>query len=133
MPWFAIYWYPWWNTLSRTIWSQLYEVTEFATRKRQTQSAIQNCYELASAIACARWPSVLCLVCVHAQSLQSCPTLCRPVDSSLPGSSVLWILQAVILEWVAMPFSRRWRNSGLRLSTKSKTRRDSTWNQDFCI
>ena len=37
---------------------------------------------------------------------QSCPTLCDPVDYSLPGSSVHGILQARILEWVAVPFSR---------------------------
>ena len=43
---------------------------------------------------------------VHAQSLQSCLPLCGPVDRSLPGSSVHGILQARILEWVAMPFSR---------------------------
>ena len=34
---------------------------------------------------------------------QSCPTLCSPMDSSPPGSSVLGSLQARILEWVAMP------------------------------
>ena len=43
---------------------------------------------------------------VCAQSLQSCPTLCDPMDCSLPGSSVHGILQARILEWVAMPSSR---------------------------
>ena len=37
---------------------------------------------------------------------QSCPTLCDPMDCSLPGSSVPGILQARILEWVAMPFCR---------------------------
>jgi len=37
---------------------------------------------------------------------QSCPTLCDPVDCSLPGSSVYGILQARILEWVAISFSR---------------------------
>ena len=37
---------------------------------------------------------------------QSCPTLCDPMDCSLPGSSVYGILQARILEWVAIPFSR---------------------------
>ena len=37
---------------------------------------------------------------------QSCPTLCDPVDSSPPGSSVHGILQARILEWVAISFSR---------------------------
>ena len=37
---------------------------------------------------------------------QSCPTLCDPMDHNPPGSSVQWILQARILEWVAIPFSR---------------------------
>ena len=37
---------------------------------------------------------------------QSCPTLCDPMNSSLPGSSVHGILLARILEWVAIPFSR---------------------------
>ena len=37
---------------------------------------------------------------------QSCPTLCDSEDDSLPGSSVHGILQARILEWVAIPFSR---------------------------
>ena len=41
-----------------------------------------------------------------AKSLQSCPTLCDPVDRSPPGSSVCGILQAGVLEWVAIPFSR---------------------------
>ena len=41
-----------------------------------------------------------------AQSLQSCPALCNPVDCSFPGSSVHGILQARILEWVAISSSR---------------------------
>ena len=41
-----------------------------------------------------------------AQALQSCLTLSDPTDYSLPGSSVHGILQAKILEWVAMPSSR---------------------------
>ena len=43
--------------------------------------------------------AVLCLV------TQSCPTLCNPMDRSPPGSYVHGILQARILEWVAMPIS----------------------------
>ena len=39
-----------------------------------------------------------------AKSLQSCPTLCDPIDSSPPGSPVPGILQARILEWVAISF-----------------------------
>ena len=42
----------------------------------------------------------------HAKSLQLCPTLCDPMDCSLPGSSEHGILQVRILEWVAMPSSR---------------------------
>ena len=38
---------------------------------------------------------------------QSCPTLCDPMDYSLPGSSVHGIFQARVLEWVAISFSRR--------------------------
>ena len=40
-----------------------------------------------------------------AKSLQSCPTLCDPIDGSPPGSPVPGILQARTLEWVAMSFS----------------------------
>ena len=40
-----------------------------------------------------------------AKSLQSCPTLCDPTDGSPLGSSVPGILQARILEWVAISFS----------------------------
>ena len=39
-------------------------------------------------------------------SLQSCPTLCDPIDGGPPGSPVPGILQARTLEWVAIPFSR---------------------------
>ena len=40
-----------------------------------------------------------------AKSLQSCSTLCDPIDGSLPGSPVPGILQARTLEWVAISFS----------------------------
>ena len=40
-----------------------------------------------------------------AKSLQSCPTLCNPIDGLLPGSPVPGILQARILEWVAISSS----------------------------
>ena len=40
-----------------------------------------------------------------AESLQSCPTLCDPIDGSPPGSPVPGILQARTLEWVAITFS----------------------------
>ena len=44
-----------------------------------------------------------------AKSLQSCPTLCDPIDGSPPGFPVPGILQARILEWVAISFSSAWK------------------------
>ena len=49
--------------------------------------------------------SLLSLAAAAAKSLQSCLTLCDPIDSSPPGSPVPGILQARTLEWVAMSFS----------------------------
>ena len=54
--------------------------------------------------------------CMHAKSLQSCLTLCEPMDCGLPGSSVHGILQARILEWGAILFSKG-----------SSRPRDRTW------
>ena len=48
-----------------------------------------------------------------AKSLQSCPTLCDPIDGSPPGSSVPGILWARILKWVAISFSRESSNPGI--------------------
>ena len=45
------------------------------------------------------------LVATAAKSLQSCPTLCDPIDGSPSGSPVPGILQARTLEWVAISFS----------------------------
>ena len=50
-----------------------------------------------------------CAAAAAAKSLQSCPTLCDPIDGSPPGSSVPGILQARTLEWVAISFSIVWK------------------------
>ena len=47
-----------------------------------------------------------------AKSLQSCPTLCDPIDGSPPGSPIPGILQARTLEWVAISFSNAWKWKG---------------------
>ena len=44
-----------------------------------------------------------------AKSLQSCLTLCDPIDDSLPGSPIPGILQARTLEWIAISFSNAWK------------------------
>ena len=49
-------------------------------------------------------------ICVYAaKSLQSCPTLCDPIDGSPPGFPVPGILQARTLAWVAISFSNAWK------------------------
>ena len=55
-----------------------------------------------------RWVR-LCLGCLVTQS---CPTLCDPVDCSIPGSSVHGILHARVLEWVAMTYPRIFPTQG---------------------
>ena len=57
-------------------------------------------------------PWIFCLeyaAAAAAKSLQSCPTLCDPIDGSPPGSPVPGILQARTLEWVAISFSNPWK------------------------
>ena len=57
--------------------------------------------------------------CQHnSNSVKLCLTLCNPTDCSPPGSSVHWILQTRILEWVAIPFSRG--SSQPRVSTQPR-------------
>ena len=81
-----------------------------------------GCCQISHQSDCANLNSLYCtlateflfpcimVLCVHAKLLQStsqlCLTLCDPVDYSSSGSSVHEILQARILEWVAMPFPR---------------------------
>ena len=61
----------------------------------------------------------LCCMLCYAKSLQSCPTLCDPIDGSPPGSLLPGILQARTLEWVAISFSRAWK---WKVKVKSLTR-----------
>ena len=55
----------------------------------------------------SRHPQLLSIpTCHKAKLLQSCPTLCDPIDGSPPGSLIPGILQARILEWVVISFSK---------------------------
>ena len=64
---------------------------------KQRRGPLTSPYWLAAAAAAA------------AKTVQSRSTLCDPIDSSSPGSAVPGILQAKILEWVAISFSNAWR------------------------
>jgi len=60
------------------------------------------------------WPTSFCMTvsaAAAAKSLQSCPTLCDPIDGSPPGFPIPGILQARTLEWVAISFSNagKWK------------------------
>ena len=63
-----------------------------------------------SVLVCFSHSAEPCKCCAAvAKSLQLCPTLCDPRDSSPPGSPVPGILQARTLEWVAISFSNAWK------------------------
>ena len=66
--------------------------------KEKEHGIIGLCYNI-------RWP----VAATAAKSLQSCPTLCDPIDGSPPRSPVPGILQARTLEWVAISFSNAWK------------------------
>ena len=57
-----------------------------------------------------------------AKSLQSCPTLCDPIDGSPSGSTAPGILQARTLEWVAISFSNAWKWK-VKVKSRSHVRR----------
>ena len=71
--------------------------TFFCTTQEQTGDFNRVCGCLSTEACGGKW---------WRESLRSCTTLCNPVDCSPPGSSVCGVLQARILEWVAMPSSR---------------------------
>ena len=70
----------------------------------------QSCLTLQDSMDCNQLGSsfqakISAAAAAAAKSLQSCPTLCDPIDGSTPGSPVPGILQARTLEWVAISFS----------------------------
>ena len=75
-------------------------------------SLIPKCWIKVSFCVAIHFISELLNICTHAaaaKSLQSCRTLCDPIDDSPPGSPVPGILQARTLEWVAISFSNVWK------------------------
>ena len=73
------------------------------------------------------------MCCCCRQVAQSCPTLCNPRDGSLPGSAVPGILQARILEWVAIPFSNAWKWK-VKVKSLSRSRLSATsWTAAYQV
>ena len=71
----------------------------------QSLSCVQFCASPWKQHARLPCSSLIPTAAAAAKSLQSCPTLCDPIDGSPPGSSVHGIFQARVLEWVAIAFS----------------------------
>ena len=69
-------------------------------RARKQQTRPRATYQTSTPRICRICRKILLLL-----SLQSCPTLCDPIDGSPPGSPFPGILQARTLEWVAISFS----------------------------
>jgi len=66
---------------------------------------MDTCICMAESLSCSPQTTVTLLISYAAKSLQSCLTLCDPIDGSPPGSLIPGILQARVLEWGAIAFS----------------------------
>ena len=83
-----------------------YWISSFSTFSYVWEKFKRDCYHhKVTYCAC----SLTLVAAAAAKSLQSCPTLCDPIDGSPPGSPILGILQARTLEWVAISFSNAWK------------------------
>ena len=77
--------------------------------ERTFRGSCQQCLRVQSSVPHSGFCLMHAAATAAAKSLQSCPTLCDPMDCSLPGFSVHGILQARTLEWVATFFSSAWK------------------------
>ena len=84
------------DSLQELDWPQTLPAFSQATLKKKNPRLTQDLSAVAAAAAAAK-------------SLQSCPTLCDPMNCSPPGFSVHGILQARTLEWVTISFSNAWK------------------------
>ena len=94
------------NPWARKSWPPSFKILDTCLQKRKhsTYLLVSILLRLCLDNSEEEWKTEVIKMC--ARSLQSRLTLCGPMDCSPPGSSVQGILQARILEWVAMPFSR---------------------------
>ena len=103
-PWYNIYFSVWWKIFRVESIIKIEFSGDFLMLKVTLMPKDRMVY--LQLFAQGLWCMSSAELCVCAQSLQSCLTLCDLIDRSSPGSSVYRILQARILEWVPTPFSR---------------------------
>ena len=94
-----------WNVWKMTFLQKVNHVLQTKLKKNGFLTKLSQNYRNAR----EDWPASRSSAAAAAKSLQSCPTLWDPRDSSPPGSPVPGILQARTLEWVAISFSSAWK------------------------
>ena len=100
------------------------------TLKRLPNTTVQN-HQFFSAQLLLYSNSTSIHAAAAAKSLQSCPTLCEPIDGSPPGSPVPGILPARKLEWVAISFSKEWKWKGKVKSLSHVQLLVTPWNAGY--
>ena len=97
----------------RCIYAKLVTLVTFTGKQNMINccccSVAKSCLTIWDSMACGLLCLPLSPMLCYANSLQSCLTLCDPIDGSPPGSPVPGILQARTLEWVAISFSNTWK------------------------
>ena len=85
--------------------------TSFASRSYREEPSLMLglCITIIFYSSLSYFPPPAAAAAAAAASLQSCPTLCDPIDGSPPGSPVPGVLQVRTLEWVAISFSNAWK------------------------
>ena len=90
-----------WNSLGKNTGEGSHSLLQGIFPTQELNRGLLHCRQILYQLSYQGSPAAAAAV----KSLQSCPTLCDPIDSSQPGSSVPGILQARTLEWVAISFS----------------------------
>ena len=110
-----------WVTLPPTLWGR----GNFLEQSEEIFSSwvTFSLSEIACGYGSAEILYLIAAAAAAAKSLQSCPTLCDPIDGSPPGFPVPGILQASTLEWVAISFFNEWK---WKVKVKAMAPRSST-------
>jgi len=110
--WYPMDYSPPGSSVQRILQARILEWVASSFSRASSRPGDQTCI---SSVSCTAgrfftiWDTREAHAATAAKSLQSCPTLCEPIDGSPPGSTVPGILQARTLEWVAMSVSNAWK------------------------
>ena len=105
---FVVFCYSSWNRLTQYHMCRKYHMHRLYHSALRIYQA-NNAFEKSTILVAHTTTNTTTTTTTTTKSLQSCPTLCNPMDCSLPGFSIPGILQARTLEWVATAFSNAWK------------------------